>query len=68
MAYINNHDIKTLKRRRDHLYKRMEYNGSSDTGYSFDAREAKTLDKVIQFLEMQAVRYVPDGEEAAVSD
>lgn len=48
MQSINARDIKTLKRRRDHLLKRV---GMSDKNLTFDIQEAKTLEKVIKYLE-----------------
>lgn len=68
MAYISNHDMKLLKRRRDFLYTRIDNNGEADTGFSYDKAEASALDKVIRFIEAQPVRLVPDGKETAVSD
>lgn len=65
---ITNHDLRMLKRRRDHLYQRMENNGKADTGYSFDAQEARILDKVVNYIERQAIRSYDDGEEATVSN
>lgn len=66
MKFITNSDIKTLKRRRDHLLKRMDERGKADSGYSFDKREVGVLTKVIEFLELQPVRCY--GEETDLSD
>lgn len=60
MTNIRQCDIKALKRRRDFLTQRMEYNGMSDTGRSYDAAEYNALDRVIKSLEGQ------DGEEREV--
>ena len=60
MTNIRARDMQALKRRRDFLCQRMEYNGRADTGHSYDAQEYNALDRVIKRLEEE------DGEETEV--
>lgn len=62
MNNISRRDIKTLKRRRDFLSQRMEYNDMADTGRSYDAAEYNALNHVIQLWEEE------NGKETEVSD
>lgn len=62
MTNINSKDIKTLKRRRDFLTQRMDYNDMADTGRSYDAAEYNALCHVIKAWEES------HGKETEISD
>ena len=62
MNSINSKEIKTLKRRRDFLSQRMDYNDMADTGRSYDAAEYRALNKVIKIWEAE------HGKETEVQD
>lgn len=57
MNNIKSRDIKALKRRMEFLTARMENNGMSDTGRSYDAAEYNALKHVLEAL---------DGEETEI--